>query len=400
MMISRKITSAPRRQQQRAVDVLEDLDRVGREAGGAGDLHLQPAAGSRATGSRIALDRRRGIDRALPLPGVLSGLTMSAVVAVARDDDRRAAARQHERPAGCAFELRAGRPAIGALVGGGQPAVAAVDDHGGGAISPPGSARDVLSALVDSASPGRNEVDSFFSALSNLPGQRPCRPARRSQTTQTAKTTHLRGAGGEGEDPGLTASATDRGSSSASGVGDRAAAGEALADVGGGAAVDRRAALEQRHGAVALPGAAGEHEVRAKPRAHDAAPAPPSVVADQRDLPDGREVEVERLQQVAERGRVLRARPRASSAQHAERRLLVARARRSARRAAAGRRRPPSCPTGSACPRGPCGARSAARGRRRSRRSRRARGRRSGRSSSSASVARASANQRCSNVAS
>ena len=105
-----------------------------------------------------------------------------------------------------------------------------------------------------------------------------------------------------------------------------------------------------------------------------------AVVADERDLAHARRVEVDRLQQVAERRRVL-GRDRVQQAGARRRGVLVARLAGQPRPAAGGRTRPPRSRTGSACPRGPCGARSAPRGRRRWRRTRRARGRRSARGS-------------------
>ena len=48
-----------------------------------------------------------------------------------------------------------------------------------------------VSALVDSASPGRNEVDSLFSASANLVGSCAGPAAMKMPTTQTRKTTHL-----------------------------------------------------------------------------------------------------------------------------------------------------------------------------------------------------------------
>ena len=44
MTIKEEDHEADRGQQQRAVDPFEDFDRVGREAGAAGDLRFQPAA--------------------------------------------------------------------------------------------------------------------------------------------------------------------------------------------------------------------------------------------------------------------------------------------------------------------------------------------------------------------
>ena len=85
-------------------------------------------------------------------------------------------------------------------------------------------------------------------------------------------------------------------SSSSSRLGHRRAAGELLADVGGGAAVDGVAAFQQRH-AVGL--AAREDEVRPERVADDALQRA-ELVADQRDLLDLREAEVERLEQVGE----------------------------------------------------------------------------------------------------
>src|SRR5439155_1849670 len=84
-------------------------------------------------------------------------------------------------------------------------------------------------------------------------------------------------------------------------LGYRPFAGKTLADVCRGVAVDGRAALEQRH---AVPRAAREHEVRAEAAAHDPLERR-DVLSDERHLLDRREVEVERLEQVRERLRVL-----------------------------------------------------------------------------------------------
>ena len=178
-------------------------------------------------------------------------------------------------------------------------------------------------------------------------------------------------------------------------LGHRPPAGEALAHVGGGAAVDRLAALEQRHVAGLAAGqrrcAGGSARAR-RPR--------------------------------AARGRRRRARPRArgarwkssacsrcpkpagccgaivcSSRSCADAPPPRSGARRSARPAAAARTRRPSRRPGSARRRAPCAARRAARRRRRWRRSRRCSGS-AKRSSIVSASARASANQRGSNVAS
>ena len=117
-----------RRGQQRAVDALEDLDRVGREARGAGDLDLQPAAGV-----------------AHAVADVVDRVEDRVAVAVARDvaDQQRGVpglreARRGERrdgPVDVALVLLdrlvellavAGDPCA---VGGGEPALAPVDDH-------------------------------------------------------------------------------------------------------------------------------------------------------------------------------------------------------------------------------------------------------------------------------
>ena len=59
-----------------------------------------------------------------------------------------------------------------------------------GASSPPCSSSAAVSTLVDSASPGRNEVDSFSSASVNLPG-RFAPSEMKMPTSQMRKTTHL-----------------------------------------------------------------------------------------------------------------------------------------------------------------------------------------------------------------
>ena len=59
-----------------------------------------------------------------------------------------------------------------------------------GASSPPCSSSAAVSTLVDSASPGRNEVDSFSSASVNFPGRLAPR-AMKMPTSQMRKTTHL-----------------------------------------------------------------------------------------------------------------------------------------------------------------------------------------------------------------
>ena len=92
-------------------------------------------------------------------------------------------------------------------------------------------------------------------------------------------------------------------------LGDRHPAGEALADVGGGAALDRRPAGHQLRALAAL-GAAREHQVRARARAHGRGELlEAGAVArgrDQRDLAHRASVEVDRPQQVGDRLRVAR----------------------------------------------------------------------------------------------
>src|SRR5918995_4448163 len=59
-----------------------------------------------------------------------------------------------------------------------------------GACSPPWSSSVMPSAFVDSASPGRNDVDSLFSASANLPGRlAPKEP--KSTTSAIASTIHF-----------------------------------------------------------------------------------------------------------------------------------------------------------------------------------------------------------------
>src|SRR5215207_9063574 len=174
----------------------------------------------------------------------------------------------------------------------------------------------MLSTSVDSASPGRKLVDSLFSASLYLPG-------RFAATTtnfalRPAGTVRMRVTGEllQGRGPFLPGS-EQRGELCR--LGDRPQAGEALAHVGGRAAVDRLAAGEQRD---AVFRAAGEDEMWPELAAYDALERP-RVRADDRDLLDRREVEIERLQQVRERRRVLR-RDLVQQPQGADRRVLVA----------------------------------------------------------------------------
>ena len=141
--------------------------------------------------------------------------------------------------------------------------------------------------------------------------------------------------------------------------------------------------------------AAGEDQVGTERFADDAGELA-QVVADEGDLPDRGEVEIERPQEVGEAVRMVERRARRRGAGRPPPGART-RARRSAPRAAAGRAPPSCCPRGSGGRRSPCGGRSAPRGPRRSRRSRRARGRRSGRSSSRRASGPRS-NQRCSKV--
>src|ERR671916_728445 len=60
-----------------------------------------------------------------------------------------------------------------------------------GASSPPCSSSAAVSVFVDSASPGRNEVDSFSSASVNLPGRFAGPAAMKMPTSQIANTIHL-----------------------------------------------------------------------------------------------------------------------------------------------------------------------------------------------------------------
>src|SRR5918995_2862550 len=59
-----------------------------------------------------------------------------------------------------------------------------------GACSPPCSSSVMVRALVDSASPGRNDVDSLFSASVNFPGRFAPNEAKRT-TSATARMTHF-----------------------------------------------------------------------------------------------------------------------------------------------------------------------------------------------------------------
>src|SRR4051812_20576496 len=204
-----------------------------------------------------------------------------------------------------------------------------------GASSPPSYCLTASSDLTDSAFPGRNEAVSFSWASSNSPAKAaPTKPVR---SRKTAKTTNF-----ARRPAGMTrmraiCGAYGRRRASAQQrlelvrLGHRPLAHEALADVGGGAAVDRLAALEQRH-AVGL--AARQHDVGAEARAHHALERA-AVGAHQCDLPDGGDVEVDRLQQVAEGGGVL-GRERVQEPDRAERGLLVA--------VLAGQRREPQQP--------------------------------------------------------
>src|SRR5512132_295464 len=192
-----------------------------------------------------------------------------------------------------------------------------------GASSPPGYLLTSSSVFTDSALPGRKEAVSFCSASSSLPAKAP--PTAPVISRNTARTTNLARRPAGMVRILATYGAYGRGFSSAQQrfelvrLGHRPPAHEALADIGGGAAVDRLAPLEQRH-AVGV--AARQHDVRAEARAHDALERA-AVGPHQRDLADGGDVEVDRLQQVAERGRVLRG-ERVQQPDRAERGLLVA----------------------------------------------------------------------------
>ena len=137
-------------------------------------------------------------------------------------------------------------------------------------------------------------------------------------------------------------------------VADRRLAGEVLADVGGRAAVERRAMLEQPDGgARLLLRGRGEHDVRPVALAHDVEQRF-QVVADERDLAHVGGVEVDRAEQVAERAREAR-RDLLGEPDRAERRLRVRRLAAQRRQGAAGRARRSRSPTVSGDPRGPCG---------------------------------------------
>ena len=137
---------------------------------------------------------------------------------------------------------------------------------------------------------------------------------------------------------------------------DRRAAGEALADVDRGLAVDERLSLEQRHAVGRAERDDGVRVEAAQRGARDVAVG----AADDRELARRREVEVERAERPAERRRRARQRRRARAA---ARRPRGARARRRPRsaRAAAARTRASSFPTASGCRRGPSAARRAPR---------------------------------------
>ena len=165
--------------------LLEDLDRVGRSPRGRVTFTCSPPAARRSTRSRIGLDR------------------VEDVVAPRRrrviwlDDERGARRRARDRVRGAAsVGRRAGRALSSRDVGGdpravgrGQAAVAAVDDRPSARARRPGSCSMASSAFVDSASPGRNEVDSFFSASVELADGEPAPSADDAATS--AATTHF-----------------------------------------------------------------------------------------------------------------------------------------------------------------------------------------------------------------
>src|SRR5215208_3088046 len=165
-----------------------------------------------------------------------------------------------------------------------------------GASSPPGYRLTAWSDLTDSALPGRKEAVSFSWASSNLPEKSP--PTTAVITKNTAATANLlRFPAGKVRNRPISATVRSRGSAWISveqrgqlvRLGHRSPAGEALAHVGGGAAVDRLAPGQQRH-AVGL--APGEDHVRAEPRAHHALERG-EVRPDKGDLAHGRDVEVD-----------------------------------------------------------------------------------------------------------
>src|SRR5215213_7299883 len=198
-----------------------------------------------------------------------------------------------------------------------------------GASSPPGYCLTASSDFTDSALPGRKETVSFSWASSNWPANRPPTTAEMRMKTPATTNFDLRPAGRVRSramlQPYEAPSRLDLAGSSVEqrgelvGLGHGPPAREALADVRGGAPVDGLTAREQRH-PVGL--AAGQHDPRAVGRAHHALERC-EVLAHERDLAHGGDGEVDRLEQVPERGGVLGG-DRVQQADHAERGVLVA----------------------------------------------------------------------------
>src|SRR3954454_13209189 len=193
----------------------------------------------------------------------------------------------------------------------------------GGASSPPGYCLTASSDFTASDLPGRKEAVSFSCADSNLPAN--AAPTRPEITRKTAKTTNFALLPAGTVRIRVIPEGTERARRSAQQPGERFGrrhrplTREALAHVGGGAAADGLAALEQRN---AVRVAAGEHHVGAEAAAHDALERL-AIGPDQRHLAHRGDVEVDRLQEMAERLRMLGG-ERGQQPDGAERRLFVA----------------------------------------------------------------------------
>ena len=274
-----------------------------------------------------------------------------------------------------------------ALVGGGEPALALVDDHRGRELA----ARELLDGLerLDGLRVAGQQRRRLV-LLRALELARLAPPRRRDDDRQTTRTTHFaRRPAGRVRRRAIVADPTEsrsRWPASSAPVPpgrDRQPAGEVLADVGGGAAVDRRrgppAAARVAARRPPAPRAGGTR------RARRARAAPTSSAASATSRTGARWKSIARSRWPNASGccgAIV-----CSSAHQRQRRVLVARLAGQRGQAQQAEARRPSAPHGIGASSRSLRRAISRRGRRRWRRSRRARGRRSARGSSSASSA-------------
>ena len=335
--------------EQRAVDVAEDLDRVELVAGAAPVTFVVSPPCSPLTRARIeSMPRLEAVARPrCPDTGSRTGprRRCARTRASAAGGRSRGGLRRED----CwSFATRLRSAAV-------SPPLRSIDDDGGRQLAA-GIALDGLERLDRLGLAGEEGGRLVLLRVLELAREEPADDRRDDEEDGRD---HELGppAGGNGEDRAIRRSVRAAGGSLAQQrlelvrLGHRPLAHEALADVGGGAAVDRLAALEQRH-AVGL--AARQHDVGAEARRAPRARARRGRVRRARPRARGRRGS----RSPAAGGRTRRGAAGRARAGAGSRRARPPRSgtRRSARRAAAARARPPTGRPGSGCPRCPCGA--------------------------------------------